>query len=252
MHTSSDSIFYKNYILHYVNILHHLDHDLVIHNNKIECIKTNLHMKCRNLIFGLHILAKNRIPESILHTNVFKNILHGLSQYLIKGNVYTLLYGTAVNPYYSMDIVKRIIINDVFLMTMSLPLKHHRAPILSLYGLFSYYLPTKMSDGKSLSSSYTKLQVSHPYLLLGDDQFALLNSDFDRQVVQYDHIAVHYAKHRQSGADISNLLSVCSPPRWNIPTLLKANVRSLLYKVDDLQCVCWYNGIDICVITETC
>ncbi len=26
MHTSADSIFYKNYLLHYVNILHHLDH----------------------------------------------------------------------------------------------------------------------------------------------------------------------------------------------------------------------------------
>ncbi len=33
MHTTADTIFYKNYILHYVNILHHLDHDLVIHNN---------------------------------------------------------------------------------------------------------------------------------------------------------------------------------------------------------------------------
>ncbi len=75
-------------------------------------------------------------------------------------------------------------------MTISLPLKHHRAPILSVYGLFSYYLPTNMSGEKSISSSYTKLQVSHPYLLLGDDQFALLNSDFDNQVMQYDHMYV--------------------------------------------------------------
>ncbi len=87
MHTSSDFIFYKNYILHYVNILHHLDHDLVIHNNKIECIKTNLHMKCRNFISGLHTLAKNRIPESILHADVFSNILYGVTQYLLKDNV---------------------------------------------------------------------------------------------------------------------------------------------------------------------
>ncbi len=71
MHTSADSIFYKNYILHYVNILHHLDHNLVIHNNKIERINSNLHMKCRNLISGLHILARNHIPESILHADVF-------------------------------------------------------------------------------------------------------------------------------------------------------------------------------------
>ncbi len=99
MHTMADTIFYKNYILHYVNIIIHLDHDLVIHNNKIERIKNNLHLKCRNFISGLHILARNHIPESILHTDVFLNILHGVSQFLRKDNVYTLLYGTTVNPY---------------------------------------------------------------------------------------------------------------------------------------------------------
>ncbi len=36
-----------------------------------------------------------------------------------------------------------------FLMTISLPLQHHRAPILSLYGLFSYNLPTNMSYEKA-------------------------------------------------------------------------------------------------------
>ncbi len=74
MHTTADTIFYKNYILHYVNILDHLDHDLVIHNNKIERIKSNLHLKCRNFISGLHILARNHIPESILHADVFFQI----------------------------------------------------------------------------------------------------------------------------------------------------------------------------------
>ncbi len=101
-----------------------------------------------------------------------------------------LCYVISVNPYYSMDIVKSFILNNVLYMTISLPLKHHRAPIMSLYGLFSHHLPTNMSDGKRFSSSYTKLQISHPYLLLGDDQFALLNSNFDRQVVQYDHMYV--------------------------------------------------------------
>ncbi len=76
MHTTADTIFYKNYILHYVNILHHLDNDLVIHNNKIECIKINPYLKCRNFISGLYILARSRIPESMLHANVFSNILH--------------------------------------------------------------------------------------------------------------------------------------------------------------------------------
>ncbi len=80
MHTTADTIFYKNYILHYVNILHHLDHDLVTyHNNNIKSIKSTLHMKCRNLISRLHILARNHIPESILHADVFSNILHGVS-----------------------------------------------------------------------------------------------------------------------------------------------------------------------------
>ncbi len=110
MHTSADSIFYKNYVLYYINVLHHLDHDLVAHYNRIERIKSVLHLKCRNFIFGLHILANNRIPESILHADVFSNVLLGISQYLLKENVYSLLYGSSVNPYYNMNIVKSFII----------------------------------------------------------------------------------------------------------------------------------------------
>ncbi len=90
MHTTADTIFYHYY---------HLDDDLIIHNNKIKRIKCNLHLKCRNIISGLHILARNHIPESILHADVFSNILYGVSQYFCKDNVYNLLYGTAVNPY---------------------------------------------------------------------------------------------------------------------------------------------------------
>ncbi len=104
--------------------------------------------------------------------------------------MYTLLYGTDINPYYGMDFVKSFITNDALFMTLSLPLKHHRAQILSLYGLSSYHEPTNMSDEKSLTSSYTKLEVSHPYLLLGDEQYALLNNNFDRQLVQYDSMYV--------------------------------------------------------------
>ncbi len=47
-----------------------------------------------------------------------------------------------------------------------------------------------MSDEKSLSSSYTKLQVSHTYLLLVDEQYALPDNNFDRQVMQCDHMCV--------------------------------------------------------------
>ncbi len=73
-------------------------------------------MKCRNIISGLHILARNCIPESIIHADVFSNILHGVSQYLRKDNVYPLLYGTAVNPYYGMKVIKMFILNTIELL----------------------------------------------------------------------------------------------------------------------------------------
>ncbi len=89
--------------------------------------------------------------------------------------------------YYIMRIVKSFIINDVLYMTISLPLKHNKAP---LYRLYSYYMPMNMSDYKTFSSSYTKIEISHPYLLLSDDQFALLDHDMDRNTIQYDHMYV--------------------------------------------------------------
>ncbi len=104
--------------------------------------------------------------------------------------MYSLLYGSSVNPYYNMDIGKSFIINNVLYMTLSLPLKHHRAPIMSLYGLNSYYMPTNMSDYKTTSSAYTKLEISHPYLLLSNDQFALLDDNMDINIIQYDHMYV--------------------------------------------------------------
>ncbi len=120
----------------------------------------------------------------------FSNILRSISQYLLKENVYSLLYGSSVNPYYNMNIDRSLIINNVLYMTLSLPLKHHRAPIMSLYGLYSYDMPTNMSDSKTTTSAYTRLEISHPYLLLSDYQFALLDDNMDRNVVQYDHMYV--------------------------------------------------------------
>ncbi len=55
---------------------------------------------------------------------------------------------------------------------------------------YSYYLPTNMSDQKSTSSAYTKLQIGHPYLLLIKDQFALFDDNFDLHVIEYHHIYV--------------------------------------------------------------
>ncbi len=61
---------------------------------------------------------------------------------------------------------------------------------MSLYGLHSYHLPTNMSDDKKLSSSYTKLVISYPYILMSKDQFAVLNDNFDQHAIQYDHMYV--------------------------------------------------------------
>ncbi len=72
MYTSADGVFYKNYLPYYVNILNRIDHDLVAHNNKVERIKTTMHMKCRNFISGLHILASN-ILNRIDHDLVVHN-----------------------------------------------------------------------------------------------------------------------------------------------------------------------------------
>ncbi len=87
-------------------------------------------------------------------------------------------------------ILRSFILNNVLYITLSLPLKHHRAPIMSLYGLYSYYMPINMSDSKTTTSAYTRLEISHPFLLLSDDQFALLDDNMDRNSVQYDHMYV--------------------------------------------------------------
>ncbi len=63
------------------------------------------------------------IPESLLHADVLSNILYGVSQYFLEENIYSLLYGSIVNPYYDMRIGKSFIINNVPNMTISLPLE---------------------------------------------------------------------------------------------------------------------------------
>ncbi len=137
-----------------------------------------------------HLLQIASFPESIVHADAFSNILLGISQYLLKENVYSLLYGSSVNPYHNMNIDISFIINNVHYMTLSLPLKHFRAPIMSLYDHYSYYMPTNMSDYKTTSSAYTKLEISHPYLLMSDDQFAILDDNMNRNIIQYDHMYV--------------------------------------------------------------
>ncbi len=75
-------------------------------------------------------------------------------------------------------------------MTISLPLKHIKAPIMSIYNLNSYYMPTNMTDNKKPISSYTKLLITKPYLLISEDLFVLLNEDVDKNTIQYDHMYV--------------------------------------------------------------
>ncbi len=41
----------------------------------MQMAKYILYTKTGTFLSGLHILAENNIPESILHANVFKNIL---------------------------------------------------------------------------------------------------------------------------------------------------------------------------------
>ncbi len=89
-----------------------------------------------------------------------------------------------------MRIVKSFIINNVLYMTISLTLKHMKAPIMSIYSLHSYHIPRNMTDNKKPRSSYTKRQITHPYLLLSDDQFALLDDNMDKNTIQYDHMYV--------------------------------------------------------------
>ncbi len=120
-----------------------LDHDLNL--NRIERAKTNLYIKSKSIISGLHVLAENKIPESILHADTLANILLAITHKLEHDNRYSLLYGREVNAYYHMSLIRSFIINDVLFMTIMLPFKHSDAPVLSIYRLYSHYLPTNMS-----------------------------------------------------------------------------------------------------------
>ncbi len=52
------------------------------------------------------------------------------------------------------------------------------------------------------------------------------------------------------GSNINNLVSV-PIHKYNISSLLSANVRSLVLKIDDLQSVCNTNNVDIMALSET-
>ncbi len=74
---------------------------------------------------GLHVLADNKIPESILHADTIENILLAITNELEHDNRYSLLYGREVNAYYHMPLVRGFIINDVLFMTNLYKLYYH-------------------------------------------------------------------------------------------------------------------------------
>ncbi len=123
----------------YIMSIFFINHDLVTNNNKVERMKSLLCMKCRNFISELCILTSNKIHESILQAYILSNILSGISQYLLKENTYTLLYVSAVNQYYHMEIDKSLIISNVLCMTILLP-SNIKNNYVSQWTLFILYV----------------------------------------------------------------------------------------------------------------
>ena len=164
INTNSDVLFYRNYLLYYIDTLGKVNSDLALYTSRLDTAKSILYTKCRTFISGLHTLAENKIPESILHADVFNNILKSVGRILHHDTDYELLYGDTVNPYYHMQIVKSFIINNALYMNIMLPLKHFKIPIMNLYNLKSHYLPTNMSTDLKEYGSYTKLDIAYPYI----------------------------------------------------------------------------------------
>jgi hypothetical protein len=190
LHIHSKSMYYNQFGIYFSNILQKVNHDLNHYNSKLQMSKSLLYTKTRSFVSGLHILAENKLPESILHANVFSNILHNINEELKNKSDYTLLYGSEVNPYYHMPIAKSFIIDNVLYINIMLPLRHKSTPIMKLYLIESHYLPTNMSTPKTTFGSYTRLYVEHKYMILNDFHYAFLNDDFDKWTIQHDGLHV--------------------------------------------------------------
>ncbi len=188
--TNGDAIFNKNYLLYYVNTVDKVNTDLSFYRNELQTAKSILYTKCRTFISGLHILAENKIPESILHANVFANILNIITEQLKVCNQCTLLFGSSVYPYYHMKIIKSFIINNVLYLNIILLLQHTIAPIIKLYKLQSYYLPANMSIIHSQTNSYTKMDIDYPYIAFNKYRYVTLGIDFDKDNIQFDNLYV--------------------------------------------------------------
>ena len=56
--------------------------------------------------------------------------------------------------------------------------------------------------------------------------------------------------YQQTGANITNLITI-KTNKWNMPTLMNTNARSLIPKLDELSVILLDKNVDVCCITET-
>ena len=59
------------------------------------------------------------------------------------------------------------------------------------------------------------------------------------------------ASYRPNRPTQPTLVSLHHPTPWHLPTILNVNVHALKEKVDDLQCACDQNGVDLAIVSET-
>ncbi len=156
-----------------MNNMDKVNTELENYNNDMQMAKS----KTRTFVSGLHILAENKIPESILHVNVFKHILVTVQDQLEVSKEYTLLDGSTVNPYYHMGIVKSFILNNILYINLLLPLEHLKAPIMKLYRVQSNYVAANMLTSPAKVRSYTKVLVRYPYMAYNDESYISLDID---------------------------------------------------------------------------
>ena len=167
LHMHSDNVFYRHFALYYLDVMGIVQQDLITYHSKLAFSKSYLITKIRTFVSGLHILANNIIPKSILHSKTFSNILRSIQNKLNHSyREYSLLYGYSVQPYYHMPIAKSFVLHDILHMTILPPHKHSDAPIMTLYLLLSFPLPANMSTDKSTFGSYTQLQTPYKYMIL--------------------------------------------------------------------------------------
>ena len=187
---ANDIDFLRRYQTYYLSTVMKFSHDMAVYRSKHESARVLLHAKAKEFIQGLHTLALNRLPETIVSPSQLKNILTHIEFALKSDQMYDLLYGTDVSIYYHIDIVRSFILNNVLYITVIIPLIRLSTPVMTLYRVETFYMPTNMAISKAKFGSYSKLHIPHSYLLLNNFQYAYLASDFSRNTMQFDNLYV--------------------------------------------------------------